>query len=77
MGITGTTAAEAEKTISGSANAMKSAFENLLTGFGNADADMQVLVKNLADSLNTVIKNIIFLSNMFYIMLSPLSRHFF
>ena len=58
MGITGTTAAEAEKTISGSANAMKSAFENLLTGFGNADADMQVLVKNLADSLNTVIKNI-------------------
>ena len=58
MGITGTTAAEAEKTISGSANAMKSAFENLITGFGNADADMQVLVKNLADSLNTVIKNI-------------------
>lgn len=58
MGITGTTAAEAEKTISGSANAMKGAFENLIAGFGNADADMQVLCKNLADSISTVIKNI-------------------
>ncbi|MEE3440551.1 phage tail protein, partial [Ruminococcus sp.] len=58
MGITGTTAAEAEKTIQGSANAMKAAFENLITGFGNADADMKLLVQNLADSLNTVIKNV-------------------
>ena len=32
MGITGTTAVEAEKTISGSINATKSAWQNLLTG---------------------------------------------
>ena len=59
MGITGTTAAEAEKTISGSLNAMKGAFQNLITGFGDADADMKVLCQNMADSIKTVIDNII------------------
>ena len=59
MGITGTTAAEAEKTISGSFNAMKGAFQNLITGFGDADADMKVLCQNMADSIKTVIDNII------------------
>lgn len=58
MGITGTTAREAEKTISGSINATKSAIENLITGFGDADADMKMLCQNVADSLKTVITNI-------------------
>ena len=58
MGITGTTANEAEKTIAGSANALKGAFENLIAGFGNSSADIQTLCKNVADSLSNVIKNI-------------------
>lgn len=37
MGITGTTAAEAEHTIQGSFNALKAAWENLLTDFGKKD----------------------------------------
>ena len=56
MGITGTTAKEAEKTISGSANAMKGAFQNLITGFGDADADMQVLCQNMGLDFHIVLK---------------------
>lgn len=37
MGVTGTTAAEAEHTIQGSFNALKAAWENLLTDFGKKD----------------------------------------
>lgn len=37
MGITGTTMAEAEHTIQGSFNALKAAWENLLTNFGKKD----------------------------------------
>lgn len=37
MGITGTTAAEAEHTIQGSFNALKAAWENLITDFGKKD----------------------------------------
>ena len=37
MGITGTTAAEAEHTIQGSFNALKATWENLLTDFGKKD----------------------------------------
>src|SRR5699024_1792359 len=38
MDITGTTAREAEHTISGSINSMQAALQNLVVGFGNADA---------------------------------------
>lgn len=41
MDITGTTAREAEHTISGSINSMQAALQNLMVGFGNADADME------------------------------------
>lgn len=40
MGVAGATAAEAEHTIEGSMNAMKAAIDNLIVGFGNADADI-------------------------------------
>lgn len=58
MGITGTTAKEAEKTISGSAKAMKSAWKNLVTGLANNDADMDGLVGSLVSSIETMIGNI-------------------
>ena len=58
MGITGTTAAEAAQTISGSVASMKSAWENWLTGLGNADADMSGLTDSLIDSVQTVWGNI-------------------
>lgn len=59
MGITGTTSKEAEETISGSANAMSGAFENLKTGLSDPNADVSLLVKNLADSTFTYAENIL------------------
>ena len=58
MGIAGATAAEAENTISGSINSLEAALQNLLVGFGNADADMELLCQNMVDALQTVIKNV-------------------
>ena len=50
MGVTGTTAQEAEKTISGSVASMKAAFDNFLNGSGSPEA--------LAESLTNVFSNI-------------------
>ncbi len=47
MGITGTTAKEAGTTIQGSVSSMKSAWENLLTGLADGNADIEQLVDNL------------------------------
>jgi len=58
MGIAGATALEAEETIEGSLNAFKASFENLITGFGNADADVGKLTENLITSFDTVLENI-------------------
>jgi len=58
MGIAGATALEAEATIEGSLNAFKASFENLITGFGNADADVGKLTENLITSFDTVLENI-------------------
>ena len=58
MGIAGATAAEAEGTISGSINAMQAALQNMLVGFGDANADMELLCQNMVDALQNVIKNI-------------------
>lgn len=58
MGIAGTTALEAEETISGSINSLGAAFKNLIVGFGDADADMEKLTKNVVDAFQTVVKNI-------------------
>ncbi len=58
MDIAGTTAKEAEATISGSVNALKSAVSNLIVGFGDANADMELLCSNMADAFKTVIANV-------------------
>ena len=51
MGITGTTAEEAGRTISGSVESMKSAWTNLITGFANGNADIEQLVDNLVTTI--------------------------
>ena len=58
MDITGTTAKEAEHTISGSINSLQAAVKNLVVGFGDADADMQMLCENVVDAFQSVIENI-------------------
>lgn len=59
MGITGTTAQEASSTIEGSTNAMKAAWENLVTGLGDENADMEELTEDFIDSLITAGENVI------------------
>ena len=59
LGITGTTAAEAATTIEGSANAMKPAWNNLLTGMSNENLDLSKLVKDVVDSIGTFADNLI------------------
>jgi len=59
MGIAGATAKEAEGTISGSINAMKSAWENWIVGLGNPSVDMKKLTENLTNAFQTVIKNVV------------------
>lgn len=59
MGITGTTAKEAATTIQGSANAMKSAWSNLITGMSNENLDLDELVQNVIDSVNTFADNLL------------------
>ena len=58
MGIAGATAAEAEGTISGSINSLQAAFQNMIVGFGDANADMDMLCQNMVDALGNVITNI-------------------
>lgn len=59
MGIAGTTAKEAEETISGSVNAAKSAIGNLVAGLGDSSADIDELIQNVVDSVGTAAQNII------------------
>jgi hypothetical protein len=59
MGITGTTAEEASKTISGSISAMKSAWTNLVTGMADENADFGTLVNNFVESVVTVGSNLV------------------
>ena len=59
MGITGTTAKEASETISGSIGSMKSAWQNLLTGVANGDANVGALTSQFAGSVKTVAKNLV------------------
>lgn len=59
MGITGTTALEASETISGSAAQMKSAWQNLLTGIADDNADFETLVSNFTESLVTYADNLV------------------
>ena len=58
MGITGTTALEAEKTVSGSIGMLKASIADLAAGFGNADADIQELCDNMTAAFSGVVTNI-------------------
>lgn len=57
--IAGTTAAEASKTIEGSVNMVKAAWNNLVTGFADPNADIGKLAKNVIESAGTAAKNIV------------------
>lgn len=59
MGITGTTAKEADTTIQGSLASMKGAWENLLTGVADDNANFKTLTEQFVDSIVTVGENII------------------
>jgi phage-related protein len=58
MGITGTTAKEASETVSGSFDSMKAAFQNLAAGFGDSNADIELLMQNLWETVQTFAGNI-------------------
>ena len=59
MGITGTTAEEASKTISGSIGMLKSAWANLITGMGEGnEVKLDGLVNAVVDSAKTVFTNV-------------------
>ena len=51
MGITGTTALEAGRTISGSVGSMKAAWTNLVTGFADGSSDIGGLIDNLVTTI--------------------------
>lgn len=55
--ILGTTANEATKTISGSFGSLKAAWENLVTGFADPDADLGELINNVVTTAGTALKN--------------------
>lgn len=59
MGITGTTAKEAGATIQGSAGSMRAAWQNLVTGLANDNADIGGLITNLIDSVVAAADNLI------------------
>lgn len=57
MGITGTTAKEAEHTIEGSLNSTKAAWENLMVAFGTGK-DVKKAFANFTKSAKNVLKNV-------------------
>lgn len=59
MGITGTTAKEASSTIAGSVASMKSAWQNLVTGLADENANVDVLLDNFLDSVETTAGNVL------------------
>ena len=59
MGIMGTTAKEASMTISGSTYAMKASWQNLITGLGSDGADLDGLIKQFVESVQTAASNIV------------------
>ena len=51
LGIAGATALEAGTTIEGSVNSMKAAWDNLITGVADKNADLEGLINNLVTSI--------------------------
>lgn len=58
MGITGTTAREAASTIEGSLAMMKGAWQNLVVGMADENANMEVLINNFVESVATAAQNL-------------------
>lgn len=58
LGMAGVSQEEALHTIQGSINMTKAAWENLVTGFADPDADLGVLMDNLTTSLDAVTENV-------------------
>lgn len=59
IGITGTTAKEAATTIQGSIYSAKAAWQNLLTGFADDNADVQALTDTFVETVTTAAGNIV------------------
>lgn len=59
MGITGTTAKEADSTITGSLNSVKASWENLMVAMADPNADMSKNFDELIASVKTFGKNVI------------------
>lgn len=58
LNITGTTQREAAKTIQGSLEMTKAAWENLLTGFADPDADIPKLMEDVVTSVGKAAENL-------------------
>ncbi len=58
MGLTGNAAKETATTISGSINATKAAFDNLLAGLTDSDADLDGLIDDLLESAGYMVDNL-------------------
>ena len=59
MGIAGATAAEAATTISGAFGMTKASIENLVTGMGDANADIEGLMADVVSSVMTLAENVL------------------
>ena len=59
LGLAGNTAMETESTISGSLNAMKASWQNLLTGLADPDADLDKLIDRFVESAEIAGENIL------------------
>ena len=59
LGIAGTSALEAEHTIAGSFNMLKSSAQDLITGLANPEANLEQLINNVLDSALAVMDNLI------------------
>lgn len=59
MGITGTTSREAATTIEGSLAMMKGAWQNLVVGMADENANMEVLINDFVESVDTAAKNLL------------------
>lgn len=59
LGITGTTAREAASTISGSLASLQAAWQNLVTGIADENADFDGLIENVVTSAETALHNVL------------------
>ena len=59
MGLAGSAAEEASTTIEGSVNAMKAAWQNMLVGIADENADFEGLLGNLLSSVGTAAENVL------------------